>query len=148
MRQETLDLRETQYGNARERYQQALALYRTLPSQLLGEANTLRALGGLSWPKGDFDTAAQYFQQAADLYHDIELLRGEAVMKAKFAQLRLDQGQPREAVCLIWEALQYFEAHQLTEDVNVTRSILRRFASRIENFSALWQEISGTPVPD
>ena len=141
-----LDVLEAQYPSARQHYEQALELYRAIPDRV-GEAHTRRALGDLERLQGNFDAAAAFFQQAADLYHTIGSLRDEAVMKAMFAQLRLDQGQPREAVRLMWEALQFFEARDLPGDIRVTRHILRGFAGRIPGFAALWQEVSGQPLP-
>ena len=142
-----LDRMEAKYGDARQNYTAALALFRAIPDRL-GEANTLQALGDLSRLEGDYETAADFFQQAADLYHAIESLRDEAVMKAMFAQLRLDQGQSREAIRLMWEALQYFEAQQLPADIQVARNILRGFAQRIPDFPALWREVTGQPLPE
>jgi hypothetical protein len=104
-------------------------------------------LGALHRREGDLEGAAILFQQAADLYHFICLLRDETIMKAMTAQLRLDQDRPREALRLMWEALQYFEVQHLPGDVGVARNLLREFRQLVESFDALWLEVTGQPPP-
>jgi tetratricopeptide (TPR) repeat protein len=138
---------EAQYPSARGHYEQALILFRAIRHRL-GEANTLYALAELTYLEGKLDQAGRLFQEAIDLYREIDSLRDEAGMKAMFAELRLDQGQPREAIRLIWETLQYFQVHDLIGDVDVTLSIIRGLATRIQDFETLWQDVTGQVLPD
>ena len=138
-----LEVREAQYGAARERYEAALGLFRAIPDRL-GEANTLKALGTLDQVESDLEGAGQNFAAAGELYAAMGLGRDQAVMKAMFAQLRLAQGRADEAIALIREALAYFEGHGLTVDVRVTQSVIARMAA-MPDFDARWTAVTGQP---
>ncbi|MDO9019984.1 MAG: tetratricopeptide repeat protein, partial [Myxococcales bacterium] len=70
-------LRRSDHDAARQRYEQALPLYRKA-GDLLGEANCIRSLGDIALRRSDHDTARQHYEQALPLYRRVGALVGEA----------------------------------------------------------------------
>ena len=66
-----------EYGQARERYEAALPIYRQIGDRL-GEANCIRSLGELLGEIGQIETAINSLEEAANLYRAIKLKNSEA----------------------------------------------------------------------
>jgi|GEM_PF-3947400 len=70
-------LRRSDQDLARQRYEQALSLYRKVGG-LLGEANSIKSLGDIALARSDHDAARQRYEQALPLYRKVGDLLGEA----------------------------------------------------------------------
>ena len=70
-------LRRSDHGQARERYEQALLLYRQV-GDLLGEAHCIKGLGDIALRRSDHGQARERYKQALPLYRQVGDLLGEA----------------------------------------------------------------------
>jgi tetratricopeptide (TPR) repeat protein len=86
------------HGQAKERYEQALLLYRQV-GDLLGEAHCILNLGEIALARSDHGQARERYEQALPLYRQIGALRGEANCIQGLDEIafeRSDHGQARE----------------------------------------------------
>ncbi|HWM90592.1 MAG TPA: tetratricopeptide repeat protein [Thermoanaerobaculia bacterium] len=70
-------LLRSDHDAARNRYEEALALYRRV-GNVLGEANCIRSLGNIALQRSDHDAARDRYQEALPLYRRVGDVLGEA----------------------------------------------------------------------
>ena len=97
-------LRRSDHEAARQRYEEALPLYRKV-GDLQGEANCIQRLGDLALARSDHDGARQRFEEALPLYREVGDVLGEANCIRSLGDLDEARGEAARA-CGCWrEAL-------------------------------------------
>lgn len=88
----SLALHQSDYAIARERLEQALALFREI-EDTSGIANTLVNQGIVTFEQGDYKSARGYYEQALPLYREIGNTRGVAVTLSNLGVVASNQGE-------------------------------------------------------
>ena len=98
-------LRLAEYGPARERYAEALPIYREIGARL-GEANCIQALGDVLMGEEQYEAAMASYQEAADRYRALELPSNEAGAVSAIAYLHQRLKQHDRALQAYGRAIQ------------------------------------------
>jgi tetratricopeptide (TPR) repeat protein len=98
----------SEYGAARERYEEARPIYRDIGDRL-GEANCIKALGDVHYSLDEYGAARERYEEARPIYRDIGARLGE--INCYFGLADLDRhGERWEAAEEKYrEALSYYE---------------------------------------
>ena len=94
-----------EYGPARERYAEALPIYREIGARL-GEANCIQALGDVLMGEEQYEAAMASYQEAADRYRALELPSNEAGAVSAIAYLHQRLKQHDRALQAYGRAIQ------------------------------------------
>jgi tetratricopeptide (TPR) repeat protein len=103
-----LAFNQSDYDNARARYEQALPLYQRA-GNVLGAADSIQRLGDIALVRSDYDTARHQYQRALSLYQEAGDLHGEANTTKRVGDIAYDRGRLDEADDWYRKALTIFE---------------------------------------
>jgi tetratricopeptide (TPR) repeat protein len=118
-----------EYGAARERYEEALPIYREIGARL-GEANAITSLGDVARLQKDFGTAEAHYQTALGIYVDIGARLGEANVLDSLGELAEAQERWPAAASWFQRALEIYEAIG-SSYARVTQGNLERVQSKL-----------------
>ena len=121
-----------EYGEARERYEQALPIYREIGDRL-GEANALFGLGDVHVKLAEYETARPYYAQAQPIYREIGSRYNEALALSGLGTVCLGEGDYLQALALYRDAGQRFRALGVSERPGrwVTQEMLSDLRARL-----------------
>jgi tetratricopeptide (TPR) repeat protein len=109
-----------QFGKAREQYTLALALDQA-ENHRVGEATELEQLGLTDLAEGRHDAAIREFALGKDIFKEIGVPRGAAMMTCHIGEAHRDGGRYREAIRDLAEARSMFAA--LPDPYNEARTV-------------------------
>jgi tetratricopeptide (TPR) repeat protein len=101
--------RLSQYQEARERYEQALPIYREIGSRL-GQANAISSLGDVHYGLSQYQEARERYEQALPIYREIGDRLGQANCHFGLADLERAAGDYATAETLYSQALATYQA--------------------------------------
>ncbi|MCS0639484.1 hypothetical protein NX801_28390 [Streptomyces sp. LP05-1] len=84
---------------------------------------TLLMEGRLAFGGGDLARAASRFEEAAELFRQVDDRHGEATARLEYARVQLRRERPEEAANAATEALQIFKEHGADEDAQAARRV-------------------------
>lgn len=100
-------LRKSQHEEARERFEQALLLYRQL-GDVLGEANRIQGLGDIALHRSQYEEARARYEQALPLHHQVGDVLGEANCIQRLGDIALCGSRHEEARARYEQALKHY----------------------------------------
>ncbi len=89
-------LERSDHDQARERYEEALPLYRRV-GDVLGEANCIRSLGDIALARSDHDQARERYEDALPLYRRVGDVLGEANCISSLGDIALERSDHDQA---------------------------------------------------
>ncbi|MBE9080364.1 CHAT domain-containing protein [Romeria aff. gracilis LEGE 07310] len=121
----------SQYQEALQSFQQALALYQNIDDQR-GEAVSLSNIGGIYLSLGQYERSIEFLQQASAIDHAIGYLPGEAVTLGRLGLAYESLGRYERAIEFYQQAL------KITREINDRSSQ----ASILSNMSLVYHSLS------
>ncbi len=122
------------YDAALKSYEQALILHQQVGDRL-GEADVLKAIGGVQQLRDDRETALAFYERSLSIYQELGDMHGIAVTQHAMADVQVQQGQVEEAITLYQQALAlYRQVGDRAGQTNVLEAMPQLRSSRFEVF--------------
>jgi tetratricopeptide (TPR) repeat protein len=103
-----------EYAAARERYEEALPIYRAIGDRL-GEANALLSLGDLTRKEDRYSQAWDFYEQVLSFYRTIGDHYSLARVLYRMGDWYVEQGKPQDAISLYQQAVDLWRSIDLSD---------------------------------
>jgi tetratricopeptide (TPR) repeat protein len=116
----------------------------------LGKSTALHQMAGIYVTRGNLNEAMKLYQQALEIKESLSDLRGKAITLAMMGQVLWNFKHYSEGLRTLLNSIETLRNIGAKPDVEKITNIIIAMQNDIgaKNFSILWQEENGNPIPE